>query len=189
MTNLNCFQASRFAQPTVVLLAGCVLTFVGCDTKPRAPALSDSPVYQNKREGIRFLVPDGWTQSASSDLPPRIEGDVLLVRYKMKTPGQSASVEIRCFDEDEPTDLSNYHAEPSHAVAKWKLVNEESIEINEANAKRLAYIGVMRGKRMTKEVVAFRRDDRVYSFLGLFWSSDEKARQQLRRAIDSVIWN
>jgi len=41
---------------------------------------------------------------------------------------------------------------------------------------------------MTKEVVCFRRNNRVYSFVGLFWSNDDKAREQIRRALRSTIW-
>jgi hypothetical protein len=37
-------------------------------------------------------------------------------------------------------------------------------------------------------VVCFRRHGRIYSFVGLFWSSDDKAREQIRRAIESTIW-
>ena len=41
---------------------------------------------------------------------------------------------------------------------------------------------------MTKETVAFRRGGRVYFFHGLFGPTDAKARDQVRRAVESTIW-
>ena len=42
---------------------------------------------------------------------------------------------------------------------------------------------------MTKEVVCFHQQGRLYSFAGLFWSTDDKGRQQIRRAVESTIWD
>jgi hypothetical protein len=38
-------------------------------------------------------------------------------------------------------------------------------------------------------VVCFRKNGRVYSLVGLFWSTDDKGRQQIRRAAESTIWD
>ncbi len=168
----------------------CVWLATGCDSAPRAPALRDSAVYQNNREGFRFLVPDGWLQSASSVLPDDLgDGEILLVQYKMRTPSKSATVEILCFDETEPQDLEKYHALPSHGVRKW--IAEESakdLEINGTSAERYSFSAMLGDDQMMKDVVAFRRGKRVYSIIGMFFASDEKARQQLQRAAGSVIW-
>lgn len=66
------------------LVSLAVLVAVGCDRqKPRAPALSDEPVYSNSRDGLSFLAPNGWSQSSKSDAPPDAsEKDRVLVSYR-----------------------------------------------------------------------------------------------------------
>ena len=162
-----------------ILTAPCLLWLSGCDAQPKAPSLRDSAVYQNNREGCRFLVPDGWLQSASSQFPEQeLEGEVLLVQYKMRTPGMGASVEVLCFDEDQPSDLHQYHALPSHGTTQWKSVQPpEELDINGTPAQRFVYTARFGKQEMTKEVAAFRRGKRVYSFIGLFWLTDDNARR------------
>jgi hypothetical protein len=85
--------------------------------------------------------------------------------------------------------LEKYHAEPSHGCKDWKLAEPpESLEVHGATGERLVYNAALGGQQMVKEIVAFRREGRVYSFIGLFWKSDDKAHQQLRRAVGSIIW-
>src|SRR2546423_15656230 len=77
------------------LLALCALLLLGCDSKPRAPALMDDPVYQNDREGFRFLVPDGWKQHARAEVPPgKSEKERLLVQYRRPAEGGEATLEV-----------------------------------------------------------------------------------------------
>ena len=167
-----------------------VIALAGCHRAPSAPELRDAPVYQNNREGFRFLVPDNWTQVASGVLPRgELEGEVLLVKYRMRTEGKGALLEVLCFDEAKFSDLHEYHGEPSHGSADWKsIAAPETLDVNGVPAERFTYSTAMRGGEMLKEVVSFRREQRVYSFIGLFWASDNKAREQLRRAVGSTIW-
>ena len=184
------FPWINLARP-VQVLALLVLAMAGCESRPRAPALSDAPIYNNRQEGFRFLVPDGWTQSATAALPTgKLESEVLLVQYRMKTAQQGATLDVLVFDEDQPSDLKEYHQLPSQAVDDWTLTQpEEDLTVNGVKAQRLIYSGNLGEQRMIKEVVAFRRGQRVYSFIGLFWNNDAKAREQLRRAVDSIIWS
>ena len=176
---------------------GCVLLLLsavwvsGCESRPSAPALRDTPVYQNKQEGFRFLVPEGWTQSASAILPPgQLEGETFLVRYRMKTPEQGASLQVLCFEDSGDCDLREHHSGPAFRVQHWEPTDVgETIDVNGTKAERHIYSAVIDGKRMTKEVACFRRGSRVYSFVGLFYSTDDKAREQIRRAVGSVIWD
>lgn len=162
----------------------------GCDTRPRAPALSDAPVYNNRREGFRFLVPEGWVQSASAVLPDKaLEGEVLLVQYRMRTSSRGASLDILCMNAEEFPDLHEYHGLPSQGVRDWKsAAAPEQLSVNGTEAQRFVYEGTLGKERMVKEVVSMRRGQRVYSFIGLFWSEDANAQEELRRAVDSVIW-
>lgn len=168
---------------------GVVAFLTACDSRPRAPALRSSPEYRDDREGLRFAVPDGWIQTAVSTLPAHLEDEIILVQYKMRTPGQSASVEILCFDEDQPQDLLRYHAGPSHGVVSWNPDGDPTdIDGQQIPGQRLVYTAASQGKTMVKEVVVFRKEQRVYSFIGLFFADDDKAREQLRQAIKSILW-
>ncbi len=83
-----------------VLFVGLVLLFSGCRSRPRAPLLRDDPVYQNDREGFRFLAPEGWTQSSRSEVPPgKITKELSLVDYRRKT-GKGASFLVTLADLD-----------------------------------------------------------------------------------------
>jgi hypothetical protein len=174
----------------------CTLAFLlfsvlgGCRERPRAPALRDGPVYHCPQEGFRFLVPDGWTQNASAVLPTgRLEGENFLVRYRMKTPEQGATLQIVCWQDSASLDLEQHHASPSYGVQQWKLAEpSETIQVNSVPARRIVYTDTADKRPMTKEVVCFRQNDRVYAFVGLFSSRDEKAREQIRRAVASVLW-
>jgi hypothetical protein len=167
-----------------------VAVTLGCDSTPHAPALRASPVYQNDSEGFRFLVPDGWIQTANTILPPgELTGESFLVCYRMRTPEQGATLQIECLQESETLDLEKHHAAASYRVKHWQAAKpKQEIEINGVKAQRLVYTARIEGRPMTKEVVCFRRNSRVYSFVGLFWSNDDKAREQIRRAVQSTIW-
>jgi hypothetical protein len=173
---------------TIALLLGGVL--VGCGDRPSAPALRDAPVYRSPDEGFRFLVPDGWTQQASAVLPPgQLEGENFLVRYRMKTPEQGATLQIECSQDSESLNLEQHHAGPSYGVERWKLAEPaEAIQVNGVPADRLVYSATNNGQSTTKEVVCFRRNERVYAFAAVFQTRDEKAREQVRRAVASAIW-
>ena len=163
----------------------------GCGSgTPRAPALSNDPVYNNRREGFRFLVPDGWNQQASSVLPlGKLEGENLLVKYTIKSPEGGAYLEVICFDASVKRDLHRYHAGESHGLRRWdSKADPEEMKFEGKSGHRYIYQGQMNKRSMTKEVVVFRRGERVYSFIGLFWSDDTKGQQQIRRAVKSVKW-
>jgi hypothetical protein len=184
---LAIFANYRTAGAVAFLLCGVL---GGCNNSPSAPALRDAPVYHSSAEGFRFVVPAEWTQNASAVLPPgELEGEHFLVRYQMRTPEQGASLQIICSQDSESLDLEQHHAGPSFGVRQWKLAEPaEEIQVNGVPSHRLVYEAVIGGHAMTKEVVCFRRNGRVYAFVGLFLSKDEKAREQVRRAVSSVLW-
>jgi hypothetical protein len=163
----------------------------GCERRPQAPVLRDSPVYRNNAEGLRFLVPDGWIQTASTLLPEgQLGGQAFLVRYRINTPEPGAMLQIECAPDGPDVDLAEHHAAPSYRVERWTASGpSQSLTIGGAEAVRLIYTGEVAGRKMTKEVVCFRRRGRIYSFVGLFWATDDKAREQIRRAVESTIWD
>jgi hypothetical protein len=170
----------------MLVIAGLVI--VGCDSGPRAPVLRDGPVYQNNREGFFFLVPDGWIQIARSELPSgKLVKERLLVSYRSTEKGME--FEVSMADLPEKADLKSYLEGPSFSVAKWKAISpEESVEIGGRPATRLLLVGESARKKVSKEVVYFRRNERVYFFTGVYLTSETNARSQIRQAVSSTSW-
>ena len=161
----------------------------GCHSSPAAPALSDSPVYRSESEGFRFLVPEGWTQLSNSTLPSgKLDGEVFLVRYRLISSEAGALFQVLCMT-DSAADLVKHHAGPSFRAQEWDVVQPpEAVAVNGVDTERLLYKTLVDKKEMTKHVTCFRRNGRVYSFVGLYYPTDDIARQQIERAVDSVIW-
>lgn len=151
--------------------------------------LRDAPVYSSS-EGFRFLVPSGWTQSASAVLPPgKLDGENFLVRYQMLTLQQGATLQILCMADSPSLDLQKHHAGPSFRVEHWDVSKPaETIDINGVEATHMQFAGTMDKAKMTKDVTCFRRNGRVYSFAGVYLATDQNASEQIRRAVSSVIW-
>jgi len=172
--------------------AGMLLVVVslGCEAAPSAPILSDSPIYHNKSEGLRFLVPDGWTQTASSVLPPgELDGEIFLVRYRVRSAEVGATLQVLCMSDSQSTDLESRHAGASFGIPKWDVQQpRQTLTINSVKADRIIYQTVQDGREVTKHVTCFQHNHRVYAFVGLYYSTDEMARQQIERATESVIW-
>jgi len=168
-----------------------VVGLSGCERRPQAPVLRDSPVYRNQAEGLRFLVPAGWKQTASTQLPEGLlESQAFLVRYRVNSPEPGAILQIECAPDRAEVDLVQHHSAPSYRVERWTADEKpQDLTIGGAAAQRLVFSGEIAGRKMTKEVVCFRRNGRIYSFVGLFWSNDDKAREQIRRAVESTIWD
>jgi hypothetical protein len=171
--------------PALLVLA------VGCGHRPAAPALTNSRVYQNAAEGFRFLVPEGWIQTASSSLPPGpLTRDQFLTRYSVASAEAGATFVVICVDEKSVADVETHHAGPAFGVQRWLVVEgRKPLTINGAEAERMLYEGAADDKRRVKIVTCFRRHGRLYSFVGLFSPADDAARQQIERATADVIWN
>lgn len=171
----------------ICVLLACLLAG-GCESRPQAPVLRDSPLYHNEAEGIRFLVPDGWMQSASAILPPgHFEDEMFVVRYSVPTADSGAMMVLLVLSEREPIDMGQHLQGPSFRVEKWKpAAPANNLTINGAAVEHHVLTADVNGKELTKEAYVFRANERVYSFIGMFASTDDYARQQLQRAIDSL---
>ncbi|MBC7816892.1 MAG: hypothetical protein IAG10_08405 [Planctomycetaceae bacterium] len=172
------------------LLVGTVAWTCGCDSAPRAPLLRDSPVYHSESEGFRFRVPEGWSQSANSVLPAGdLPGDIFLTRYQVKTTEGGASMQIICSNDIAVEQLEKHWSGPAFGVAAWKV--EESLQKVNAGpvaGERIVYSGLQGGKTLMKHVTCLHKNKRLYSFVGLYWQNDVFARQQIERALESLIW-
>ena len=172
------------------LLAAGLLFLCGCQPRPKAPALLDEPVYQNDREGFRFLVPDGWIMAAREETPPgRVDKERLLVQYRRSSAEREAILEVSLVDLPESTDLAVYLCGPSFSASRWKPSGPtQSLEINRAAGTRWRFTARVHGSELVKEVTAFRREGRVYFFTVLFAPTDTTAPEQVRRAIGRIVW-
>ena len=179
----------QFRRPVAIVFV-CVLTAlaaVGCDSGPRAPALSDSPVYENRQAGCRFLAPEGWHQSVNSALPANLDREFRLVEYTTL----GASFEVICIDDPsgEHEDQHAYHAGPSYGVQSWSSVaSPEEAEVNGAPCVRLMYEAEQGGQKTVKQVAVFKRKSRYYSFVALYRAELDKVGQQVNRVVDSTVW-
>lgn len=172
----------------LVLLLAIVLA--GCGPRaPRAPALQDDPVYENRDEGFRFLVPVGWTQHARADAPPGPAAqDRLLVRYERPAENAPAVLEVSMADLPSSVDLNAYLAAPSLGRPTWAPRGRpEPVRAGEREAMRYVFQSPV-GRPIVKEVVAVRRGERVYFFAGLFANADDASRDEIRRGVDSLAW-
>lgn len=162
----------------------------GCSRGPSAPLLTDSHVYQNAAEGFRFLIPDGWVQTASSALPPgNLAGPVFLVRYTLAAAEPGTMFTVVCMDESQAADLETYHRGPSFHIDRWTIVEpRKQIAVNDVAAERMVYRAGEKQQTM-KLVTCFRQHGRVYSFVGLYRAGDEMAREQIERTTGEILWN
>jgi hypothetical protein len=172
------------------LLAVGLLLVCACHQRPKAPALIDEPVYQNKEEGFRFLVPEGWSMAGRSDLPSgNAEKERLLVQYRRTHSGPPALLEVSRMDLPEETDLAGYLGGPSFSAKHWKSEGPpETVECGGAKGKRFRLTASANGSAWVKEVTTFWRGGRVYLFTALFSPKDDTAPEQVRRAIRHLVW-
>jgi hypothetical protein len=167
-----------------------VLLFsTGCSRTPKAPVLRDEPVYQNLAAGFRFEVPEGWKQVAKGELTSDARQERLLVEYKVVASNQPAGLQVTAVDLPGSTDLQKYLTGPSFGIESWQATGKaETIEVQGAEGKRFVFEARPRTEETSREVVAFRRQERVYLFNSVFKSDDTKSRDQVRNAIKSLIW-
>ncbi len=172
------------------LLLGAIAGTCGCDSAPRAPLLRDSPVYHSESEGFRFRVPEGWSQSTNSVLPPGdLPGDTFLTRYQVKTTEGGASMQIICCNDVATDQLEKHWSGPAFGVKTWKLEEPlANVKAGPVAGERIVYSGLIGNKTIIKHVTCLHKNKRLYSFVGLYRQNDVFARQQIERALDSLIW-
>lgn len=178
-----------FAVRTLPLPVLALIVAAGCETKPRAPVMSDDPVYQNDQLGLRFTVPEGWTQYANSMIPPGPQSKARLVVAYRSTQFRGAAFEVSIIDLPANADLRAMASEPSHGVKDWTSVGEpEPINSGSRKGQRFRFSGIASGDALIKEVSAFRGGDRVACFTLLADQGDTGARSAARRAVESASW-
>jgi hypothetical protein len=179
--------ARRWSRSRLAALA--LLALAGCRPGPRAPALHDEPVYQNGREGFRFLVPEGWTQHALGNPPagPAAQEE-MLVEYQFLTSEKPAVLRVALIDLP-PADRVEAYLARSLAADGWREKSPaDACEVDGVAGTHAVFVQSKGTEETTREVFAFRRGGRVYLFSGIYASADAPARQQTRRAVESLRW-
>jgi hypothetical protein len=161
----------------------------GCAERPRAPALTNDPVYQDDAEGLRFAAPEGWTMHVRSR--PAAGPDAherLLVGYRRVRAERPAQFEVSRADLPESADLVA-HLTGGGARKDWRPAKPpEPVEVGGRPGRRISLAGRVGGEALAREVVAVRRGGRVYFFAVTTAPGDAGARDEARRAVASVRW-
>jgi hypothetical protein len=169
-------------------LAGILLA-LGCQSRPRAPVLTNEPVFQSE-EGFRFLVPEGWIMTARTTVPPGpAKSEVLLVQYLHAEGDTQANLEVSLIDLPEDTNLAAYLSSPAYSAGNWRQVgSSQFLEVAGRSAMRYRFTALGGGKPLAREVTIFRQGQRVYLFTILFAPQDNTALEQANRAVRSLVW-
>jgi hypothetical protein len=174
----------------VVLLAAVLAGTAGCKSRPRAPALEDGTVYQNDGEGFRFLVPEGWAQQTRSGVPPgRLDRDLVLVQYRRFATKPPAALAVSARDLPPDTDLGRLLAGMKTENTDWALVGSpKQVKVGNRPGQFFVLNGKAPTGALTREVIAVRRDERVYFFSGTYTPSDHTSRDLIRQTFANVVW-
>ena len=179
---------TRRLPPGPLWTTACLCALAGCASRPSAPALVDTPIYQNKQEGFRFEAPEGWKMASRAEYPPgRTEQERLLVEYRRLRGEQPASFLVSMVDLPESADPGAYLRDRPF-VKSLKSTPAESLTLGGRPAQRYAFEGRPGKGDSSQEVVAVRHGERVYFFTGVFAAGDKQAREQVRRTVASLTW-
>ena len=159
----------------------------GCETRPRAPALTAEAVYENDSAGVRFVVPEGWTTVGKTALPPgTFDRPIRLVGYT--SAAGKAGLDLYAVDVPAGQDLPGYLDQHAIGADKWVAKGPGKPEtVNGTPATRYTHTAGKKGER-TRELTAFARGNRTYVFVLTYATSDGGARDLGRRAVESTTW-
>jgi hypothetical protein len=175
----------RVARAVIPLLP---VLIASCGDTPRAPDLRNDPIYQNSEEGLRFRVPDGWSQFASARVPPGTATvERMLVEYMVPQSDRPATLRVTIIDLPATENIDDYLA--GRPGEKWEIKStaEPIVADGVPGTRTLLAAKGKTGSRL-QEVYAFRRGPRVYLFNAILFESETKAQQQVRRMIESLGW-
>jgi hypothetical protein len=172
-----------------ILLFG-LLGVTACSDTPRAPTLSNSPVYQNDNEGFRFLIADEWKMSSRGEVPPgKVDVQRVLVQYQRQFPSKPATIEVSRIDSKSLPELEAMLREISHGIPSWQPNdNSKPLEVSGVGGTQLLFRGQTGKATMTKQVVIVPRGEKNYLFTAIYREGDESARNHFQNLLASVVW-
>jgi hypothetical protein len=151
-------------------------------------------VYHDAREGFQFAPPAAWSQHARAQYPPgRQEKERILVKYKRLDEEGPAFWRASMIDLAETVSPSTYLRDRPPGPEDWRPASgTETVTVDGVPGEKVTFTGIWEeGEKqvVVKEVVAVRRNDRVYFFTGIYPASDKTARSLIRQAVASVAWD
>jgi hypothetical protein len=159
---------------------------------------SDGPVFTDTQVGLKFTWPRGWVlQARSADSPHAHRAERLLVKYKRVTPAEpDARLRVGVVDVTDDVLPAEFLRGRPVPEPGWKVTKpiEEKLTVGGQPAARVTFGGPFNPDQKTKprdytcELVAARNGPRWILFAGTFDTADEQSRQQIRDAIESVIF-
>ena len=177
------------AKMSPCLLFALALLLAGCQPTPRAPDLEDSPFFASDQEGVRFLVPEGWTLFKKSAQPPgKVRFLTLIVAYHQLRADKPGEFELYRVDLPASADVTAHLQEHLPNAAKWELRPNETLQLGGIPATRLNFYRKERQHELARSVTYCRRGERVYVFVAARKFSDHDSRDQIDRALESVTW-
>src|SRR5262245_10220536 len=114
-----------------LVVAALTMGFIlmqGCDSRPRAPALTDDPVYVNMQEGFRFVAPEGWHIQGRGEFPSQeVTKERMLVEYRQRREGKELSLLVSMVDVPPGTPVVEYVTKRLYPRGGWKILGSEQI--------------------------------------------------------------
>lgn len=147
--------------------------------------LRNESEYYDRIQKLRFAVPEGWKTNAKSNLPVgSLNKERMLVEYQQLGP-LAAVLRVTAVDlkDEEP---AAYLDRTNRRKREFKPPTSEATQLGGLPATRFTFLHVAGG--LDKEVVTVRRDERLYLFLSECGKTDAKAREAIRNALASVVW-
>jgi hypothetical protein len=87
------------------------------------------------------------------------------------------------------TSLSEYITKNTLTGETWRLVAPaEDFTINDVPAARITYVKGEGSEATIRDIIAFRRQERVYFFKSFYASDDARSRKALQAAVDTIVW-
>jgi predicted Zn-dependent protease len=119
----------------------------------------------------------------------KIESERLLVEYQCQTSAKPATLAVSVASIDPSASLTEYVTKSSLTGEAWRISGPvENFTINNVPAVRINYTLRADNEEFVREIVAFRRGERVYFFKGVCAGPDARSRREIRSALETVVW-
>ena len=176
-----------------ILSFALLLGLTGCSDRPKAPALTPSPILTNTRGAFRLTVPSDWRLLSRGELPPgKLEQTRTIASYSRTDGDSPAGFQVSAVDAAPLTAvvemLTNDRTE---GTAVWRShAAEEAVEAGGVKGTRVRLhsgTGKEKGAHI-RDIYVFERGDLIWMFGGIYAPTDSQARDAVRRAVDSLEW-
>jgi len=176
-----------------ILTLAILFGLTGCSDRPKAPALTPSPILTNSRGAFRLTAPSDWRLLSRGELPPgKLEETRTIANYARTDGDTPAGFQVSA------ADLAPFDAvreilinDRTEGKASWSThAANESLEAGGVKGTRLRlHSGTGREKgAQIRDIYVFERGDLVWMFSGIYAPNDSQARDAVRRAVDSIEW-